>query len=226
MSPKDDATALQQIEQRTPEQVEARKQEIKQARDASAERDRALHDDIVGKTQKIGNESHVAQVFDHVTMGAGFAGVANETSRTTRGPNDIMIGGANPWDGAKQALGQKSGASNVPGAAAGHSMNETVSDPNARFMLASEHADNVALAKNDAGLKTFDGRSGALEPGPQDNWPPFAKEGGARVRMLVTDPDGSNPRYFYSKSVDGAVGPGPARMLKPEQLDADARSSA
>ena len=219
LSAKDDAKALEQIEKRTPEQVEARKKEIAEARQHSADLDVELKKQIATQTEHIGEADHVTQVFDHVTMGAGFAGVANETSRPNAGgPNDIMIGGANPWDGAKQQLGQKVGDSNVPNAAPGHEMHETVSDPNARFMLASEHADNVALAKSDANVKTFNGKSGALEPGPQSDWPPFAQKSGARVRMLITDAEGKQ-RYFYAKSVDGAVGPGPARMLTNEQLD-------
>ena len=85
-------------------------------------------------------------------------------------------------------------------------------------MLAAEHADNVALNKNDAKLRTFDGKVGLIEPGPQPDWPAFAREGGATTRYQVTDPDGT-VRYVYAKQTDVASGPGPNRKLADEVLD-------
>src|SRR6185312_7301740 len=101
----------------------------------------------------------------------------------------------------------------------GHGMIETSSDPNRRYMLASEHADNVALNKNDAQIKTYNGTSGSIEPGPKADWPSWAKEGGATARMEVTDPDGTK-RYFYTKQADVATGPGPNRKLPESVMDA------
>ena len=153
---------------------------------------------VAGRTIREGGQNHVAQVFDHVTLGGGFAGVGDEMSRPGRSPEDIIIGGANPWDGATSKFGQPAGDSELPNHAPGHGMTETSRDPGAEFMAASDHADNVALNRNDAQIKTYDGRAGALEPGPQPDWPQFAKDGGATVRTKVIGPDGE-PRYFYTK---------------------------
>ena len=42
-----------------------------------------------------------------------------------------------------------------------HGMKDTARDPSADFMEASDHADNVALNRNDAQIKSYDGKAGA-----------------------------------------------------------------
>ena len=214
-----DSETLAKIKQRSPAETAAIKAEVQQARLETAARDQALVTEVHGKTI-VGHDGHqhVEQVFDHVTIGAGFAGVANELSRPDGG-NGIVIGSKNPWDGATSKFGQKAGDSEVPNHLPGHGMTETASDPDAPFMIASEHADNVALCRNDAKLRTYDGKSSALEPGPQADWPEFARRGGATNRFKVTDADGTE-RYFYSKQTDLAGGPGPNRKLDEDVLDA------
>jgi hypothetical protein len=157
-------------------------------------------------------------VLEHVTLGGGFAGVADEMSRPGRADGDIIIGGANPWDGATSKFGQPAGDSELPNHQDGHGMTDTARDPSADFMDASDHADNVALNRNDAQIKSYDGKAGSLEPGPQDDWPQFAKDGGATVRTPVVGPDGE-VRYFYSKGIDVAAGPGPNRRLPTSVMD-------
>lgn len=214
-----DAETLAKIKQRSPAETAAIKAEVQQARQETAARDQSLVTELHGKTM-VGHDGHqhVEQVFDHVTIGAGFAGVANELSRPNGG-NGIVIGGKNPWDGATSKFGQKAGDSEVPNHQPGHGMTETASDPNASFMIASEHADNVALCRNDAKLRTYDGKSSELEPGPQADWPEFAHRNGATNRFKVTDADGTE-RYFYSRQTDLAGGPGPNRKLNDDVLDA------
>ncbi|HEX8114239.1 MAG TPA: hypothetical protein VF516_41200, partial [Kofleriaceae bacterium] len=203
---------------RTPEEIAARQREVAAAREQTAQRDRQLVEDVHNNTISEGGQNHVAQVFDHLTVGGGFASVADEMSRPGRSPDDIVIGGANPWDGATSKFGQPAGDSELPSHQAGHGMKDTARDPSADFMAASDHADNVALNRNDAQIKTYDGRAGALEPGPQADWPQFARDGGATVRTLVVGPDGE-ARYFYSKGVDVAAGPGPNRRLPTSVMD-------
>ena len=96
-------------------------------------------------------------------------------------------------------------------------MKDTARDPSADFMEASDHADNVALNRNDAQIKTYKGEAGAIEPFSED-WPQFAKDAGATVRTKVIGPDGE-PRYFYSKGIDVAAGPGPNRRLPLDVMD-------
>ncbi|HEY0249965.1 MAG TPA: hypothetical protein VGC41_00475, partial [Kofleriaceae bacterium] len=218
--PKSDAETLATVSKRTEAQKEARRLEVEQARTETKARDAALVDEVHGKTVTEGGQQHVNQVFDHVTLGSGFAGVANEMSRPGTKPGDIVIGGANPWDGAVSKFGQAAGHSEVPNHSPDHGMVATSSDPTAKYMVASEHADNVALNKNDAGIRTYDGKSGALEPGPKADWPAFARDGGATARMKVTGPDGVE-RYFYTKQADVATGPGPNRRLHTDILDND-----
>ncbi|HET9986895.1 MAG TPA: hypothetical protein VFQ65_00205, partial [Kofleriaceae bacterium] len=219
--PGTDAEVLGRIQNRSPEQVEARAKEVAQARDEIKKRDADLVRQVNGNVETdAAGKIHVKQVYDHVTLGSGFAGTANETSRPNVKPGDIVIGGPNPWDGATSKFGQGAGQSEVPNHQPGHGMIETSSDPNRRYMLASEHADNVALNKNDAQVKTYNGTSGSLEPGPKPEWPAWAREGGANARMEVTDPDGTK-RYFYTKQADVASGPGPNRRLPESVMDAD-----
>ena len=216
--PTSDAATLKTIESRTPEEIAARKKEVAEARTETTARDKALVQEVHANTVTEGGAQHVNQVYDHITLGAGFAGTANEMSRPGAKAGDIVIGGANPWDGAKSKFGQPAGHSELPNHQPGHGMTETASDPSKRYMLASKHADNVALNKNDAGLRSYDGRAGSIEPGPQADWPKFAKEGGATARMAVTGPDGEI-RYFYTKGADVASGPGPNRRLPESVLD-------
>ena len=221
MKPKSDAETIHDIQQRTPEEITARQKEVADARQQIKERDAKLAADIEQKTMTDANGvQHVEQVFDHVTLGSGFAGVANEMSRPNVKEGDIVIGGANPWDGATSKFGQGAGQSELPNARPEHKMTETVTDPTLRYMLASEHADNVALNKNDAAIKTYSGQSGPLESGPKGDWPQFAKDNGANVRMEVTGPDGSK-RYVYAKETDVASGPGPNRNLSEDILHPD-----
>ncbi len=218
--PENDANTLAEIKQRTPQELAARTEAVATARDQVQKRDAQLVAEVHGNTLKIGDVEHVNQVFDHVTLGSGFAGTANEMSRPGVREGDIVIGGKNPWDGAASKLGQQAGQSELPNAKPGSGMTDTNSDPTHRYMLASEHADNVAINKADQGIRTYDGKSGGIEPGPGADWPQFAKDGGANTRMKVTGPDGKE-RYFYSKQTDVAVGPGPSRKLPPHVLDAE-----
>ncbi|MDB4957898.1 MAG: hypothetical protein JWO36_5467 [Myxococcales bacterium] len=228
---KEDAAALKAIKKRTAEEIAAREKEIAAAREETRIRDEQLVADLHQKTVTNNGAQHIEEVFDHVTIGAGFAGVANEMSRPkTAGEKDIVIGGKNPWDGAKSKFGQGAGDSEVPKHQAEHGMKETASDPEARFMLAHEHADNVALNKNAAKIKTYDGKVGPIESGPDSTWPDFAKNGGATARFAVTGPDGQ-VRYFYTKATDLAGGPGPNRKLpdhvmSPETLEAMKKAGA
>ena len=214
----DDAATLAEIHRRTPAELESRTQVVAKARELIVTRDTQLVTDVHSNTIKIDGAEHVNQVYDHLTIGSGFAGTANEMSRPNVHTGDIIIGGKNPWDGAAAKLGQQAGQSELPNARPGMSMAETHGDPEHRYMLASEHADNVAINKADQGLRTYDGKSGPIEPGPGAGWPSFATEGGANTRMKVTGPDGVE-RYFYSKQTDVAAGPGPSRRLPTDVLD-------
>ncbi|MEO8551264.1 MAG: DUF4157 domain-containing protein, partial [Kofleriaceae bacterium] len=217
-----DRGITQPSEHRTEAEIQARQQSVSEARERTAQRDQALAGEIRGNTISEGGAEHVNQVFDHVTLGSGFAGVANEMSRPNAKAGDIIIGGANPWDGATSKFGQAAGHSEVPGARPEHKMTETVTDPTLAYMQASEHADIVAINKDAAGLRTYNGQSGPLEPGPKPDWPQFARDGGANSRMQVTEPgppmgDGKT-RWVYSKQTDVASGPGPSRNLDPRVL--------
>lgn len=231
-----DANAATPKPKRTPEEIAARKEEVAKARAETAARDKALTDEIhnlapaktaapkPGDPEPTGpapaaEPVDVPKVFDNITIGGGFAAVANQSSHPTGGENSIMIAaGANPWDKATNRFGQPVGESEVPNAKAGHKMKETASDPDARFMLASEHAENVALNRNDHELRTYPGQCGAVEAKDPATWPQWALDSGANVRIPVMGPD-NQLRYFYAKGVDVAAGPGPARQLKPNVLD-------
>jgi len=198
------------------------------AQESSRRRDAAVAESIHTKTPPLPTDTegnrpvvHHEHVFDHVTIGAGFAGVANEMTRPTRGANDLVIGGANPWDAATSRLGQGAkGEVGLPGAPEGLRVDDAAADPEARFMASLEHAQHVAQNRDAAGIAVYDARvEGRLEPrGPGSDWPGWAE--GANLRFPVRGPDGQT-RYIYAKGADLAAGPGPARDL-PETVLAQA----
>lgn len=161
---------------------------------------------------------HVQEVFDNITLGAGFAGISNEISQKqniaskgeTAGKR-LVVGEANPWLQAKSQLGQKAGESEVVGGT--QKMTESAQSKEAAFMQAKEHAENVELNRNANDVGVYQGKYGQVETKPANagaEWPV-----GAEVRVPVTGPDGK-VKYLYAKRIDLAGGPGSAR-----QLDAD-----
>lgn len=163
---------------------------------------------------------HVQQVFDNITLGAGFAGISNEISQKTAIANGggsegqgqgkrLVVGEGNPWLQAKSKLGQKAGESEVPGAK--NAMADTSQSSKDAYMQAKEHAENVEINRNASEVGVYQGKYGAVETKPTSagsEWP-----AGAEVRVPVTGADGK-VRYLYAKRIDLAGGPGSARQLE------------
>ncbi len=174
----------------------------------------------------------VDDVFDNITVGAGFAGISNEMSARGNGAGGkrLVVGGENPWMRANADLGQRAGESEVPGGA--RPMASTADSNNAAFMKARQHAENVEINRADAGIGVLSAKIDGVELRSQ--MPPgstWHKDAAARIRISDgVNADGSPKfRYVYANPIDIASGPGPARDLstkpgpdgKPAQIDPD-----
>ncbi len=176
-------------------------------------RDAEVAQDVYAKTRvdKSGN-TYVDGVFDHVTLGAGFAGISNEMSLPKGTGESLVIGGKNPWSKAKAKLGQPAGESEVVNSTA--KMTETAQTAQERFMAAKEHAENVEINRADNNIGVFNGEVKEIlprteaDPAMLKDWPD-----GAKVRLSVKDEHG-NTMYVYANQVDLAGGPGPSRQLR------------
>jgi hypothetical protein len=175
-----------------------------------------------------GRPVDLPEVFDSLTIGAGFAGISNEAGQLQGGVggNRLVIGGRNPWEGASMRLGQPAGQSEVANPTTGTGMRETATSGNDRYMRAGEHADNVAMQRDLHGVSVYPGQAGPAESRPAAGagpaWPDFAA--GANVRLPVTGPDGQ-VRYIYTKRLDMAAGAGPSRPLPTSVLPDAVRQS-
>lgn len=163
-----------------------------------------------------GGGRFVDEVFDNITVGAGFAGISNEISARGNGADGrrLVVGGENPWLRANADLGQRAGESEVVGGA--QPMRGTADTANKPFMAARQHAENVEINRAGAGVGVLDGKVDGVELRSQ--MPPggtWHKDAAARIRLHDgVNADGSPKfRYVYANHVDLAGGAGAARDL-------------
>ena len=158
----------------------------------------------------------VDEVFDNVTVGAGFAGISNEISARTNGADGkrLVVGGENPWLKANADLGQRAGESDVVSGA--QPMKSTADTGSTAFMAARQHAENVEVNRAGAGVGVLaakvDGVELRSQMEPGGTW---HKDAAARIRLVDgVNADGSPKfRYVYANHVDLAGGAGAARDL-------------
>ena len=157
-------------------------------------------------------------VHERGSLGSGFSGTAAAVSSG----GDLAVGLPAPVRNAPGRLGQGAGDSEVPGGA--KQMGDTApgsphtdSAEQDHFMLARDHAENIDLNRERAGIQQFGMEaSGAVEPRPENatGWPAGAR---VRVPFEVTDPrNPTGPKikhYEYFASLDIAVGAGQALQV-------------
>lgn len=158
---------------------------------------------------------NVRKVFGVVTLGAGFAAVANVVTRGFSLDSDLMLAaGPNPWDTADPSvrLGQTSeGGVGLPNPRS--TFADVVADPGAQhYAMAREHGDHVAVNRAAVGVPVTRAQVIRVETRATTGgagWPSWA--GGAKARVLVGMSESGPYRWVYAESVDLALGPGPGR---------------
>ncbi len=207
--------------------------QVLEARAANKANDTAVKQSIDAATKAdAAGGNYVDDVFDNITVGAGFAGISNELSALGNGAQGkrLVVGGENPWLKANADLGQRAGESDVAGGA--QPMRSTADSESAAFMQARQHAENVEVNRAGAGVGVLSAKIDGVELRSQmEPGTTWHKDAAARIRINDgVNADGSPKfRYVYANHIDLAGGAGPSRGLtteagpggKPAQIDAD-----
>ena len=189
-----------------------------EARAKSNATDAQLGQDLDGSFKVAADGTkYVDQLYDVITLGAGFAGIANELHEQKKNPGGkrLVIGEDNPWLEAQTRLGQPAGESELP-VGPGSRMKDTASSADDRYMLAVEHARNVEINRAENGIGVYKRKVLSIEEIPPGETPPVP---GANAKVLVQTEDGVI--VLYTKRADLAGGPGASRQLTAAEIEPD-----